>query len=184
MARRELDALRRHEIEERIVRRRDRLMDGADDAFVGLRAADRQHVGIGAANRLRFGAHAARDDDFAVFFKRGADRRERFGLGAVEKAAGIDDDGIGAGVGAGQLIAFGAQPRDDSLAVDESFGTAERNEGDFGRAGGLWAADGSRVMAVHCHVSAAAASRAGRNRRAGRRHNEKTRPQGPGSWIS
>ena len=36
----ELDALCRHEIEERIVRRRDRLMDGADDAFVGLRAAD------------------------------------------------------------------------------------------------------------------------------------------------
>ena len=67
--------------------------------------------------------------------KRGADRLQRLGLGAIEKAACVDDDHIGAGVAARKLIAFGAQPRDDPLAVDESLGTAERDEGNARRGG-------------------------------------------------
>src|SRR4029078_11828124 len=47
-------------------------------------------------------------DDSAVFCERGTERRERFLLGAVEKAAGIDDDEVGAGVLPRQLVTFGA----------------------------------------------------------------------------
>ncbi len=56
-----------------------------------------------------------------------------FGLGAVEKAAGVDDDGVGAGVAARQLVAFRAQLRQDPLAVDQRLRAAERNEGNARR---------------------------------------------------
>ena len=92
VARRQLDALRRHEIKKRIVRRRRRFMHRLHDGGKILRPADPAKVWELFQNRTGLGAHAAGDDDLAVFGRGSTDRRERFRLGAVEKAAGVDDD--------------------------------------------------------------------------------------------
>ena len=60
---------------------------------------------------------------------------ERLRLGAVEKAAGVDDDEVRAGVLARQLITLRAQPRDDALAVDQRLRAAERDEAHLGGGG-------------------------------------------------
>ena len=51
-----------------------------------------------------------------------------FGLGAVEEAAGVDDHRVGAGVAAGKLVALGAEPGQDPLAVDQRLRAAEADE--------------------------------------------------------
>ena len=48
-----------------------------------------------------------------------------FRLGAIEKTAGIDDHGVGARMILGEFVALRTQPRDDPLAVDQGFWTAE-----------------------------------------------------------
>jgi hypothetical protein len=130
MARRQLDALRGQEIEFRIMRRRHRLVHRGDHALIGLRPGDREHLGKALADRLGFSPHAARHDDLAVLGERGADRLERFGLGAVEEAASVDDDAIGPLMAMRQRIAFGAKLRDDALGIDERLRAAERDETD------------------------------------------------------
>ena len=56
-----------------------------------------------------------------------------FSFGAVEKPACIDDDDVGAAMRSRKLVTFRAKPRDDPLAIDERFRTAQRNEGDSRR---------------------------------------------------
>ena len=136
MARRQLDAFRRHQIDERIVLRRHGAVHGLEHALILLRAGDRQHARMGGGDVLGLGAHAAGDDDLAVFLQRQPDGGERFRLGAVEKAAGVDDDQVGADMLAGQLIALGAQAGDDALGIDQRLGAAERDEADL--RGGLF----------------------------------------------
>ncbi len=131
--RRQLDALIGNEVDERIVRRGRRRMHRRHHALERLRSGDRRDVGESLADRLRLGAHAAGDDDAAVFPHRRADRCERFRLGAVEKAAGVDDDGVGARVRAREFISLRPQLRQDPLAVDQRLRAAERNEGDARR---------------------------------------------------
>ncbi len=133
VARRQLDALRRHEVHARVVRRRQRLVNGRDDALVLLRPGHGQHLRKAFADQLRLGPHAAGDDDLAVRLERLADGRERFGLGRIEEAAGVDDDRVSARVVLAQDVALGAQLRDDSLRIDERLRAAERDEGDAGR---------------------------------------------------
>ncbi len=84
------------------------------------------------ADQVFFFAEAAGDNDFAVLGDGFADGVEAFGFGAVEEAACVDDDEVSAFVGAAELVAFGAQARDDALAVDERFGAAERDDADGG----------------------------------------------------
>ena len=86
------------------------------------------------ADFVGLGAQAAGDDHPAVFPERRTDRVEALGLGAVEKAAGVDHHDVGAGVLARELIALGAQPRDDALGIDQRLRAAERDKADFGRA--------------------------------------------------
>jgi hypothetical protein len=129
---REFYALRRHEVEIGIVRRRRRCVHGRDDALVGLRPRDREHVGEAVADLARLRSHAAGDDNLAVVRHGLADCAKRFRLGAVEEATGVDDDEVGACMLLGQLIALGAELRDDALGIDEGFWAAERHEGDFG----------------------------------------------------
>ena len=88
----ELDALLGQEFGERIVRRRGRFMDRLHDRLKVLRAGDPAKLRKFFQNRFGLRAHAAGDDDLAVLSRRRADRRKRFGLGAVEKPAGVDDD--------------------------------------------------------------------------------------------
>ena len=128
MPRGELDAFRRHQIEKRIVLRRRHLVHRFDHALVLLRPGDGEHVGIARRDLLGLGPHAAGDDHLAVLGERRPDGGERFRLRAVEKPAGVHDREVGAGMLPGELIAFGPQPRDDALGIDQRFGAAEGDE--------------------------------------------------------
>ena len=110
-------------------------MHGIEHAFILLRSRDREHAGIGGLDLLGLGAHAAGDDHLAVLGHGLADRAEQFLLGAVEKAAGVDDDDVGAVMLARELIAFGAQPRDDALGIHQRLGASQGYKADFGRGG-------------------------------------------------
>src|SRR4030081_4086574 len=101
-------------------------MHGSAHALILLRPGDREHTGIGGLDLLGFGAHAAGDDDLAVLGHGFADRAKRFLLGAVEKAAGVDDDEVSTIMLARQLIAFRAQPRDDALGIYQRLWASQR----------------------------------------------------------
>jgi hypothetical protein len=107
------------------LQRRHGAVHGVEHARILLRSGDGEDAGIGLLDLLGFGTHAAGDDDLAVSGHGLADGGQRFLLGAVEKTAGIDDDEVGAIMLARQLIAFGAQPRDDPLGIDQSLGASE-----------------------------------------------------------
>ncbi len=135
MARGQLDAFRRQQVEERIMRRRRHLMDRSDNAFVLLGSGDGEHVRIARGDLFRLGAHAAGDDDLAVLRQRRADRFERLRLRGLQKPAGVDDREIGARMGARELVALGAQSRDDALGIDQRLGAAEGDKAHLRRAG-------------------------------------------------
>ena len=142
-------------------------MHGLHHAVVGLRARDGEHAGVCGHDLLWLGAHAARHDHLAVLLEPRADRGERFRLGAVEKAAGVDNDGVGARVGLGQFVAFGAKPGDDALGIDQRLGAAERDEGNAG--GG----------AIHRSEIEKGAAK-GKEKRRETARKRKARPRGPG----
>jgi hypothetical protein len=125
VARRQLDALRRHEVDVRIVQRRQCAVHGVEHAFILLRPGDREHVRIGFLDLLGFRAHATGDNDLAVFGHGFADGAQRLLLGAVEKAAGIDDHQIRAVVLARQFIPFRAEAGDDPFGIHQRLGAAK-----------------------------------------------------------
>ena len=128
VARRQAHAFAGDEIDERIAGRWRCGAHRLHHAFERLRAGDCRDVRESVADRVRRGPHAAGHDHLAVLIHRLADGGERFRFGAVEKAAGVDDDRVRAGVAARKLVAFGAQARQDALAVDERLRAAKRNE--------------------------------------------------------
>ena len=98
--RRELDALRRHQVDERIVR----LAAGARaprciTSSVACGPVTASTCGCVSLHDVALGAEAAGDDHLAVLGERLADRVERFLDGGVDEAAGVDDDEVGAVVG-------------------------------------------------------------------------------------
>ena len=103
-------------------------MHRGDHALVLLRTSDREDPGVTGGDLLRLGAHAAGHDHLAVLVERLADGGERFRLGAVEKAAGVDHREVGAGMGTSEFIALRAQAGHDALAVDQRLRAAERDE--------------------------------------------------------
>src|ERR1700745_149853 len=109
-------------------------MHGRDHALVLLRTSDREHSWVTGGDLLRLGAHAAGHDQLAVLVERLADGGERFRLGAVEKAAGVDDREVGTGMGTNEFIALRAQARDDAHAVDQRLRAAERDKAHSRRA--------------------------------------------------
>ena len=133
MARRQLHALRRHEIDERIVRGRRGFVHRLHDALVGLRPGDREHVGERGADLLGLRAHAAGDDHLAVLAQRRADGLQRLALGGIEEAAGVHDDRVGARMRLGEFVPLRPQARDDALGIHERLGAAEGDEGDARR---------------------------------------------------
>ena len=82
------------------------------------------------ADHVGLGAEAAGDDDAAVFRQRVADGVERLVARRIQEAAGVDDDQVGAVMLARDLVAFGAQPRDDALGIDERLRASEADETD------------------------------------------------------
>ena len=106
MSRGELDALGGQQIEERIVRGRSGTMDRVEHALVLLRAGHGENVRVALGDRFWLGPHAPGHDDLAVLRQRLTDGPQRLLLGAVEKAAGIDDHQIGTVVLGREFVAF------------------------------------------------------------------------------
>jgi hypothetical protein len=96
--RRELDAVRRHQVGEWVVRpwkmRVHRLQYGRGV----VRAGHRQHRRVRRPDDAVLRAQAAGDDHAAVLLQRLADRAERLFDRRVDEAAGVDDDEVGAAV--------------------------------------------------------------------------------------
>src|SRR5690606_4078298 len=88
VTRRELDALWRHQINERIVRTTHRrgndFMHGTYHLLISLGTGNTEHLGVHLENVLGVLAHAAGDDDLAVLADRLANGVEGFLLGAVD----------------------------------------------------------------------------------------------------
>ncbi len=131
MARRQLDAVVRHQIHERVVTRRQRGMHCLHDALVVLRAGYRQHLRVRLANLLRALAQAAGDDDLAVGVHRLADRVQRFGHCRIDEAAGVDHHHIGSVVAGHDVVALYAQLGEDAFGIDERLRAAKADEADF-----------------------------------------------------
>ena len=91
------------------MRGRRGVMHRLDDALVILRLGDRENVGEFVENR-RDRRPCSRSRPPCRSPSSRPDGLKRLGLGAVEEAAGVDDDDIGAGVGFCKLITLGAQP--------------------------------------------------------------------------
>jgi hypothetical protein len=85
MARRKAHALRRHQIEERIVGARHGLMHRRHHSFVLLRTGYGQNVRVLIANAVALHTQTPGDDHATVLSKRFADGFQRFRYGAVEK---------------------------------------------------------------------------------------------------
>ena len=99
VARRQPDALRRHEVDEGIVLRRQVLVHGADDVLVGMRSRDLEHARMALEDALGSRAEAARHDNAAVLAQCLADGREAFlqaaghGNGTVAASSTADGNG-------------------------------------------------------------------------------------------
>ena len=97
----------------------------------GVRAGDGQHLRMGRQHHVLLRAEAAGDDDAAVLGQRLADGVERLGHRGVDEAAGIHDDEVGAAVVGHDVVALGAQARQDLLGIDEGLRAAEGDEADL-----------------------------------------------------
>ena len=135
VTRRQPHARGRQQVHERVGRRRHGGVDRVQHLLVLLGAGDGQHRGMRAGDIVRLGPEAAGDDHPSVLGQRLADRLEAFGLGAVQKAAGVDDDRLRAAIVGADGITLGPQARQDALAVDQGFRTAEADHADGGLAG-------------------------------------------------
>src|SRR5690606_19921769 len=111
VARRQADALGRHQVDVGIVRAfvRGGLVHGAHHLFVLLGPGDGQHRRMHGTDHVGFHAQAAGDDDLAVLDDGLTDGVQRFGLGAVNEAAGIHHDDVGPFVVRTDGVAVGAQ---------------------------------------------------------------------------
>jgi hypothetical protein len=136
VARRQLDALRRHQVDERIVRLGHVQVDGVHHLLRGVRAGDGQHLRMDLADQVvaarlaRLRAQAAGDDHLAVLGQRLADRVQAFLDRVVDEPAGVDHHQVGARVALARAVALGAQLREDELGVGQGLGAAQGNKGD------------------------------------------------------
>ncbi len=141
MVGRQADALRRHQVDEGIMRGRQVRMHRLHHFPGGMRTGDGEHLRMHVAHdfiprRVLPGAEAAGDDDLAVFRQRFADGVERFLDRGIDEAAGIDHHEVSTVISAGDFITLGAQPGQDLFRVGRRLGAAQRHEADGRRAGG------------------------------------------------
>ncbi|MNN43050.1 hypothetical protein D3C81_1572660 [compost metagenome] len=138
VARGELDSLRRHQVDQRVVLglRRHHFMDGVDHLLVLLRTGDGQYARVHIADAVFGHTHAAGNDDLAVFGDGFADGVQRLGLGAVDEAAGVDHHYVGILIGGHDLVALHAQLGEDSFGIDGCLGASKAYESDFWGGGG------------------------------------------------
>src|SRR5471032_360229 len=130
MARRQLDALWRHQVDQRVVveHRRRGVMNSVYHLLILLGTGHREHALVYVADRAFFDAHAAGDDHLAVFGQGFADHFQRFSLGGIDEAAGVDHNDVSVLVGGDDFVAFHAQLGEDALRIDQGFGATQGNE--------------------------------------------------------
>ncbi len=143
VARRELDAdlveIRRHEIDEGVVRLGQMRMHRVHHFLRGMRPRHGQHLRMHLPHQVatafaRPRAQAAGDDDLAVAGQRLADGVQAFLHRGVDETAGVDDHQIGAVVGLARDVAFSLQLGQDQFGIGQRLGAAEADESD-GRCG-------------------------------------------------
>ena len=125
----------RNEVEIGVGDRRRGGVDRGDDGLILLRAGHREHLREARADDVGFVAHAAGDNHPAILGNRLADRLEALFLGRIEEAARIDQHDVGPGIVGRHLVPVGAQLGQDTFAVDQRLGAAERNHADARRSG-------------------------------------------------
>ena len=130
VARREANALRRHQVQKRVVRRGQVLVHRIHHLVEGVGAGNLQHLRVALQNLLRAGAQAAGHHHLAILAQRLANGIEALVDGIVDEAAGVHYHQVGLVVGAHHLIALGAQPGEDLLAVAGGLGAAEADKPD------------------------------------------------------
>jgi hypothetical protein len=108
-------------------------MHRADDILILMGTGDGEHIGEARADHVSFIAHTARDNHPAIFRHRLANRLKALFLGAIQKAAGVDQHNIGTSIIGRHCITIGAQLRQDAFAIDQRLGTAKRHHAHFGR---------------------------------------------------
>jgi hypothetical protein len=163
VARREPDALRRHEVDEGLVLRRQMLVNRGNDFLVRMRPGDLQHARMPFQDALRLRAQAAGDDDAPVLLQRFTDRIERFIDCGVDESAGVHHHHVGGVVGRRNEVTFRPQVRQDALGIHQRLRAAETHEADLrrlarrGRGAVAASHDGSAEGAV-CSAGAAVPS--------------------------
>jgi hypothetical protein len=127
VARSQLDALGRYQVDQRVVVLAwwHHLVNGIEDLLILLRAGHRKHAGVHVADCAFFHAHAASHDHFAVFCQGFTDHFQRLGLGAVDKATGVNHHHVGVLVGGHHFITFHAQLGQDAFGVHQCLGATE-----------------------------------------------------------
>ena len=100
-------------------------MNRRNDGFILMRARDREHIREARTDDVRFITHAACDNNAAVFRDRLSNRLKALFLCGVQKATGIDQHNVSAGIIGRQAIAIGAQLCKDPFAIDQRLGTAK-----------------------------------------------------------
>ena len=90
----------------------------------------RQNAGMRSRNIFRIGAQTACHDHFAILVQRFPDRLEAFSFGAVQKAAGVYNHRVSAGIIGRYAIALGSQSGKNPLAINKRFWTTEGHHAD------------------------------------------------------
>ena len=130
MLRRELDTLRRHQIDERRMRLGQMRMHGIHHLAQRMGAGNGQYPGMDFLDDIVpggvfFGAQTTGDDYLAVLIEGFADCVERLLDRGIDESTGIDDDQIGAVIRLGGVIAFGAQLGENLFRIYQRLGAAE-----------------------------------------------------------
>ena len=137
-------------------------MDSIQNLFVLMRASDGQNLGMRAGDILRIGSQTAGDNHLAILMQRFTNSLKTFRLGAVKKAAGIYNHGLGTRIIRADRIALGAQAGQNALAIDQSFWASQRDHADgwLSRARGFYPRFGREVGAemggILCHSASIA----------------------------
>ena len=129
--RRQPDALRRHQTGKRVVRLRQIRANVLHDLVGRMRPGNRQYAGVQVTDQFFARAQAAGHDYLAIFGQRFADRIQRFFDSRIDETAGIHHHQIGAFVGSGDIVSFGAQAGQNLLRIDQRLGTTETDKADI-----------------------------------------------------
>jgi hypothetical protein len=132
---REANAGLGHEVEVGVVWGCQVGVDRRHDVFVLVRSGDCEDLGMRLLDDFRLGTEATGNNDLPVGLNSFADCLKAFVARAVEEAAGVDQHEVGAGIVGRNLVAFGAQARDDTFGIHEGLRAAEGHDTDFRRAG-------------------------------------------------